>query len=1153
MPLFLYFLASQTDLSACPLQKFAFFFPGFRLQFSMQVPNSDEAAPEGTKVPEQSEAEASNPTVEDEDCGAAADGDDDPRVVDISGKSLDFSIRENSEDAGALYLYKNVFNLLPKSIGSHKRLRTLKFFGNEINLFSPSAAMEFESLECLQVRMSSPEFGGLPLDKLIGLKELELSKVLTRPSGFQILSEIARLKCLTKLSVCHFSIRYLPPEIGCLNTLEYLDLSFNKMKNLPAEISNLNALISLKVANNKLVELPSTLSSLQRLEIMDLSNNRLTSLGSLELDLMHNLQILNLQYNTLLNFCQIPSWICCNLEGSGKDTHSDDVTISPVEMDVYEIPLQKNNESHFRRGFHHNSASLIFTHSSTSRCCATRRSGRWRKQGYRLQLRTRQERLNNSRKLKGLDLSNQLHVKEDGECKPGNPDLLASESYLEGASDIINLHDDGEKDLQSREVRSENVVCYDMNSKEHFVGNSSSVSPDSSAVDESDEKDCCEFDASLAPNQRVYGEDYEGSSSDTSKSICQPKRHLDGHLDNPRRPKHPRYSPNSSNLSRKYNDISVCSTEDHLSDGFYDAGRDRPFMPLELYDEKFRLDSREVILVDRQWDKELDVILRSAQELVNRLNTDGNKADMLQIASLLALFVSDHFGGSDRSALVEWSRKANPLSDYKKPFVCTCPTGNKGFISLPTKPVVRNVENIVFSDVSEKSLHSIKARRNSIVVPIGTLQFGVCRHRALLLKYLCDWVEPRVPCELIRGYLDFMPHAWNNVLIKRGAKEIRMLVDACRPCDIRAETDPEYYCRYVPLSRTKVYLPIRNSPAPTSFPSMPSCDETLKNSVTSLVRRKYGSNEAAGKMRTSVVYGTPTDEIRNFDYNCLGEIRILGALKHPCIVEMYGHQISSEWVPPGDGSREHRILQSIIWMEDIKGGSLQNYIEKLSKAGEKHLPVELALCIAKNVACALVELHSKHIIHRDIKSANILIDLDRKRADGTPVVKLCDFDRAIPLRSYLHTCCIAHVGIPPANVCAGTPRWMAPEVLLAVHEQNIYGLEIDIWSFGCLLLEMLTLQIPYFGVPDLEIHELLTKGKRPNLTDDLEAFRSLNEPVMTQAGAELDGTEADFDKLRFLVDLFYQCTEENPENRPTADNLHELILEHSKTHTNSET
>jgi Leucine-rich repeat (LRR) protein len=89
--------------------------------------------------------------------------------------------------------------------------------------------------------------------------------------------------------------RYLPPEIGCLKNLEYLDLSFNKMKTLPPEICSLEVLISLKVANNKLVELPPAMTSLSRLESLDLSNNRLSSLGSLELSSMHRLQNLNLQ------------------------------------------------------------------------------------------------------------------------------------------------------------------------------------------------------------------------------------------------------------------------------------------------------------------------------------------------------------------------------------------------------------------------------------------------------------------------------------------------------------------------------------------------------------------------------------------------------------------------------------------------------------------------------------------------------------------------------------------------------------------------------------------------------------------------------------------------------------------------------------------
>lgn len=76
-------------------------------------------------------------------------------------------------------------------------------------------------------------------------------------------------------------------------------------------------------------------------------------------------------------------------------------------------------------------------------------------------------------------------------------------------------------------------------------------------------------------------------------------------------------------------------------------------------------------------------------------------------------------------------------------------------------------------------------------------------------------------------------------------------------------------------------------------------------------------------MRTIEVCGTSGDDIRNFEYGCLGEVRILSVLKHTCIVEMYGHQISSKWVSSKDGNSEHRILRSAILMEHIEGGSLK--------------------------------------------------------------------------------------------------------------------------------------------------------------------------------------------------------------------------------------
>jgi serine/threonine protein kinase len=134
---------------------------------------------------------------------------------------------------------------------------------------------------------------------------------------------------------------------------------------------------------------------------------------------------------------------------------------------------------------------------------------------------------------------------------------------------------------------------------------------------------------------------------------------------------------------------------------------------------------------------------------------------------------------------------------------------------------------------------------------------------------------------------------------------------------------------------------------------------------------------------------------------------------------------------------------------------LQRFRQGLLKKGKAHMPPKLALHIARNVASALSVLHSNKIIHRDIKSSNVLIDLDATQESyiSTPVVKLCDFDSAVPLlSSSAHTCYLAHRGVPSANVCVGTPRWIAPEVLRAMYALHSYGLvSTQIVSTFCFL------------------------------------------------------------------------------------------------------
>ena len=104
---------------------------------------------------------------------------------------------------------------------------------------------------------------------------------------------------------------------------------------------------------------------------------------------------------------------------------------------------------------------------------------------------------------------------------------------------------------------------------------------------------------------------------------------------------------------------------------------------------------------------------------------------------------------------------------------------------------------------------------------------------------------------------------------------------------------------------------------------MTTSDEIERMTPSFLIQCKCELMGVVAKVRTLEINGDSFNEVKNFEYSCLGEVRILGALKHPCIVEMYGHQISSKWVPVGDGESEHRILQSAILMEYIKGGSLK--------------------------------------------------------------------------------------------------------------------------------------------------------------------------------------------------------------------------------------
>nr|CAB3498247.1 unnamed protein product [Digitaria exilis] len=999
-------------------------------------------------------------------------------AADVAGNVWDLATLP-TPPAGAgreIYIYRNTFNLVPRSIGGGGAgLRSLKFFGNDVEVLPTDSSGELDGLESLQVKVSAPRVSGAPLRRMQALKELELSMVPPRPSSCSILAEVAALKCLTKLAICHFSIRYLPPEIGNLRKLQELDLSFNKLKNLPNCIIELSALKFLKVTNNKLVDVPSGISSLRCLESLDLSNNRLTSLGSVKLVSMLTLQYLNLQFNRLSHSYVIPSWICCDMRGNEENA------MERSKLKYLGVG-NTNSLAESRTSSRACDASLLCLQLEASpnlkHHAAQKMKKGWRRRDCRQQ-QARQERLESSRSKLNEKYIDEMAVnmaEDDCPSRLHDDDETSVHDVSKETSsiseDVSSIVDDDLDEL----AKDSGMMLQDHYGEEKHGFNMRVHSDENSCI--SAEPTCfnrgrvrsveSELDDTASSAHDVV-ETAQGNPSMTSKCASKSKRHPD--MDNnPKPSKCPRAIDECSKLSYKYSVESFCSIDDHLPDGFYDAGRDMPFMSLEEYERSLGLYAREVILLDREQDEELDAIAYSAQLLLSNLKRPSSSEmdedaghDLLR-ASVLALFVSDCFGGCDRSASLERTRRAIVSLRKEQPFVCTCSTGNMCDNNEASKQTNTLSGHFDFTGLCNRSIHIIKEKRNSGIVPIGALQFGVCRHRAVLMKYLCDRADPPIPCELVRGHLDYTPHAWNVVPVRKGNGWVR-------------------------------YLDTRSA-----------------------------SN----------------DEVKLFEYKLLGEVRMLGALrKHRSIVDIYGHQLSSKWVQD-DGDKEYRILQSIILMEYVNGGSLKGYLTKLLKEGKKCVPIDLAFYVAREVSCALLEMHKKLIIHRDIKSENILVDLDSKRNAGAPVVKLSDFDRSVPLHSLSHTCCISHLGSHPPNVCVGTPCWMAPEVLKAMHEKHHYGLEVDIWSFGCFLLEMLTLRIPYQGLLDSEIYDLIMRKKlRPRLTQELEAFWTVDEPVIRlKLGITSD---AHADKLRHLIDLFYQCTRGNALKRPKAEQIYNSL------------
>ncbi|KAI9200732.1 hypothetical protein LWI28_012444 [Acer negundo] len=205
------------------------------------------------------------------------------------------------------------------------------------------------------------------------------------------------------------------------------------------------------------------------------------------------------------------------------------------------------------------------------------------------------------------------------------------------------------------------------------------------------------------------------------------------------------------------------------------------------------------------------------------------------------------------------------------------------------------------------------------------------------------------------------------------------------------------------------------------------------------------------------------------------EVYIMRKIRHKNVVQFIGACTK----PP----------KLCIVTEFMSGGSMYDFLHK-QKGGFK-LPSLLRVAI--DVSKGMNYLHQNNIIHRDLKAANLLID-------ENGVVKVADFGVARVQ---------AQSGVMTAET--GTYRWMAPEVI----EHKPYDHKADVFSFGILLWELLTGQLPYEDLTPLQAAVgVVQKGLRPTI------------PRHTH---------------REFTELLERCWQQDPSLRPEFSEIIELL------------